>query len=61
MGFLNINTPVEELPLLIDFEAKSVAKQFPILVKRMEDLGYAVSPFGQDGFAILYAHRILQS
>lgn len=58
MGFLRHDTPVTELPLIIDFEAKSIAKKFPLAKERMEYLGYAVSPFGNDGFAILRADRI---
>eukprot|EP01032_Pedospumella_encystans_P014682 gene14682-16844_t len=60
-GFLRLDTPLEELPLLIDFEAKSIAKKYPLAKERMEQLGYIVSPFGQDGFAILHADRILAS
>jgi hypothetical protein len=38
MGFLRPDTPLEELPLLIDFEAKSIAKKFPLAKERMEML-----------------------
>jgi len=37
-GFLRLDTPLEELPLLIDFEAKSIAKKFPLAKERMEQL-----------------------
>lgn len=38
MGFLRLDTPLDELPLLIDFEAKSIAKKFPLAQERMEQL-----------------------
>lgn len=38
MGFLQYNTPPEQLPLIIDFEAKSIAKKYPAAKARMEDL-----------------------
>lgn len=38
MGFLKLDTPKDELPLLIDFEAKSIAKKFPMAKERMEQL-----------------------
>ena len=38
MGFLRPDTPLDELPLLIDFEAKSIAKQFPLAQERMTQL-----------------------
>ncbi len=38
MGFLRPDTPPEELPLIIDFEAKSIAKKYPEAKARMEDL-----------------------
>lgn len=38
MGFLTYETPVTELPLIIGFEAKSIAKKYPIAKARMEEL-----------------------
>lgn len=38
MGFLRHDTPVNELPLIIDFEAKSIAKKYPLAKERMEYL-----------------------
>ena len=38
MGFMQPDTPIEDLPLLIDFEAKSIAKKFPMAKERMEQL-----------------------
>ena len=60
MGFLNDKAMIREygLPLLIDFEAKSIAKKFPQARDRMISLGYIVSPFGQDGFALLHGDVI---
>jgi hypothetical protein len=37
MGFLQDSVPDRELPLLIDFEAKSIAKQYPMAVEKMEE------------------------
>jgi hypothetical protein len=38
MGFLRSTTPASELPLIIDFEAKSIAKKYPAAKARMEEL-----------------------
>ena len=38
MSFLNFDTPVADLPLIIDFEGKSIAKQYPAAKERMEAL-----------------------
>lgn len=38
MSFLRHDTPVNELPLIIDFEAKSIAKKYPLAKERMEYL-----------------------
>lgn len=61
MSFLKPSTPDRELPLLIDFEAKSIAKKYPAAVKTMEERGYVVSPYGADGFALLKAEVILSA
>ena len=53
MGFISADTPVNELPLLIEFEAKSIGKKFPAAKANLEARGYIVTPFGQDGFAML--------
>jgi hypothetical protein len=58
MSFLNFDTPAAELPLIIEFEAKSIGKKYPLAKERMEYLGYYVTPFGQDGFALLKAERV---
>lgn len=58
MSFLSHDTPPSQLPLIVDFEAKSIAKKYPLAKERMEYLGYAVTPFGQDGFALLRADRV---
>lgn len=61
MSFFRWDTPVSQLPLLVEFEAKSIAKNFPKAKERLESLGYIVSPYGQDGFAILPRQKILES
>jgi hypothetical protein len=38
MSFLQPDTPLDQLPLLIDFEAKSIAKKFPMAQAAMESL-----------------------
>jgi hypothetical protein len=38
MSFLRSDTPPNELPLIIDFEAKSIAKKYPAAAARMEEL-----------------------
>jgi len=53
MGFMKKDAIPSELPIMINFEAKSIAKKYPIAKERMEALGYVVSQFAQDGFAIL--------
>eukprot|EP01038_Epipyxis_sp_PR26KG_P004821 gene4821-6756_t len=58
MSFMSEEVPQSELPLLIDFEAKSIAKKYPAAKARMESRGYVVSPFGQDGFALLKAEFV---
>ena len=61
MGFLQENTPTSELPLLISFEAKSLGDaKFKLAKLRMEVLGYAVSKFANDGFALLRGDRMFQ-
>jgi len=53
MGFMKKDAIPAELPIMINFEAKSIAKKYPAAKERMEALGYVVSQFAQDGFAIL--------
>ena len=36
MGFMLDETPVQDLPLLVEFEAKSIAKKFPAAKAHME-------------------------
>ena len=61
MSFVNERTPIGELPLLIMFEAKSVGKHFPAAKAEMEKVGYVVSDFAADGFAMLKGKTILES
>eukprot|EP01039_Chlorochromonas_danica_P007692 gene7692-8499_t len=61
MSFFRWDTPTHDLPLIVEFEAKSIAKNYPKARERLESLGYVVSPFGQDGFAILPAQKVLES
>lgn len=58
MSFVKEGTRHSELPLLIEFEAKSIGKKFPAAKEHMEKMGYAVSDFGADGFALLKADHI---
>lgn len=60
MSFLLDSTPIRELPLLVEFEAKSIAEKFPAAKARMEQRGYVVSDYAQDGFALLKGDIILQ-
>ena len=61
MSFVNEKTPAAELPLMIMFEAKSVGKHFPAAKAEMEKVGYVVSEFAADGFAMLKGKTILES
>ena len=49
-----------QLPLLISFEAKSIGQYWDVLKEKMESLGYAVSHFANDGFALLKAEYIMK-
>jgi len=60
MSFVNKDTPLMELPLLIEFEAKSIGKHFPAAKAEMEKVGYVVSDFAADGFAMLKGAKILE-
>uniref|UniRef100_A0A7S0SXL7 Methyltransferase FkbM domain-containing protein n=1 Tax=Chromulina nebulosa TaxID=96789 RepID=A0A7S0SXL7_9STRA len=57
-GFISPSTPRNELPLLVEFEAKSIAEKFPLAKELLESRGYIVSNFGQDGFAMLKGSEI---
>mmetsp|Transcript_40030 Transcript_40030/g.69302 ORF Transcript_40030/g.69302 Transcript_40030/m.69302 type:complete len:430 (-) Transcript_40030:149-1438(-) len=58
MGFLGDEMTQSMLPLMINFEAKSISKQFAALRDTMEKRGYVVSHFATDGFALLRADAI---
>jgi hypothetical protein len=60
MGFLLDEIPAQDLPLIIEFEAKSIAKKFDSAKEHMEKRGYVVSNFAQDGFALLKADSIFE-
>lgn len=60
MSFLKDDVAVNDLPLLICFEAKSIGPKYPAAKAHMEKRGYIVTPFGQDGFALLKGDVILQ-
>ena len=49
------DVPNNDLPLLIEFEAKSIGPKFPAARETLEQRGYVVSNFSQDGFALLKA------
>ncbi|RYY81128.1 hypothetical protein EON63_16130 [archaeon] len=38
MGFMTEDAPIASLPLIVAFEAKSIAKKFPKVKERMEKL-----------------------
>jgi hypothetical protein len=54
MSFVR-DVPNNDLPLLIEFEAKSIGSKFPAARSTLEQRGYVVSNFSQDGFALLKA------
>jgi len=60
MSFVNKDTPLMELPLLIQFEAKSIGEHFPAAKEEMQKVGYVVSDFAADGFAMLKGAKILE-
>lgn len=61
MSFINDKTPLEELPILIEFEGKSIGKDYPAAKATLESRGYVVSNFAADGFAMLKDHALRQS
>jgi hypothetical protein len=52
-SFLTNDTTNAELPLLINFEAKTMFEKYPLARAVLEKRGYAVSTFATDGFAML--------
>lgn len=52
-SFLTNDTTNAELPLLINFEAKTMFEKYPLARAVLEKRGYAVSNFATDGFAML--------
>lgn len=61
MSFLKDEIGDNDLPLLICFEAKSIGPKYPAAKAHMEKRGYIVTPFGQDGFALLRGDMILNN
>jgi hypothetical protein len=61
MSFINDHTPLEELPILIEFEGKSIGKDYPAAKATLESRGYVVSNFAADGFAMLKREALRQS
>ena len=57
MSFVR-DVPNNDLPLLIEFEAKSIGPKFPTARLTLEQRGYVVSNFSQDGFALLKADKM---
>ena len=60
MSFVNQNTPLAELPLLIEFEAKIIEKHFATVKRDLENIGYVVSDYAGDAVALLKGDKILQ-
>jgi len=54
MSFVR-GVPNNDLPLLIEFEAKSIGAKFPLAKATLEERGYVVSNYSQDGAALLKA------
>ena len=52
-SFLLNDTTNAELPLLINYEAKTMFANYPLAVEALERRGYVVSEFASDGFAML--------
>lgn len=61
MSFVNEHTPLKELPILIEFEGKSIGKDYPAAKATLEGRGYVVSDFAADGFAMLKKETLLES
>lgn len=61
MSFVNEQTPQRELPILIEFEGKSIGKDYPAAKATLESRGYVVSDFAADGFAMLKKEALLES
>jgi len=64
MGFVAESVPVQELPLLISFEAKSIRDHYNETVAHLQSRGYVVSEraddgqITNDGFALLRGQHI---
>ena len=52
-SFLLNDTTNAELPLLINYEAKTMLANYPLAVEALQRRGYVVSNFASDGFALL--------
>ena len=52
-SFLMDDTNNAELPLLVNYEAKTMFENYPRAVEALERRGYVVSNFAADGFALL--------
>ena len=59
MSFVR-DVPTGDLPLLIEFEAKSIGAKFPAAKVQLEQRGYIVSKFAADGFALLRGDKIFR-
>ena len=60
MSFVR-DVPTGDLPLLIEFEAKSIGAKFPAAKLQLEQRGYVVSKFAADGFAMLRGDKIFRA
>ena len=55
------DTTNAELPLLVNYEAKSMNENYPKAVAELQNRGYIVSNYGNDGFALLQAQYMFRN
>lgn len=60
MSFINPDVSDAQLPLLIDFEAKSLRDNYKDTVTLLQSRGYVVSEIQNDGFALLKADAFIR-
>ncbi len=60
-SFLLEDTNNAELPLLINYEAKTMFDNYPLAVQALQRRGYVVSNFASDGFALLKKEFMFRS
>ena len=55
------DTTNAELPLLINYEAKTMFENYPLAVRDLQNRGYVVSNFAADGFALLKSEYMFRN